>query len=268
MKSKVLVVVFDGCRPDGLAQAHTPYVDSLWQTGAYTWSARSVMPCITLPAHMSMWRGVTPDKHGVCTNTFNGRAAAYPSAFDLAQQAQLKTAMFYSWEYLRDLSSPGSLTMSYCRAAQASDDGTDEAVIRAAANYLIEAQPDLIFAYCGDTDLIGHDHGWMSAPYILAIERLDYALGGLLNTLEQGGLRDQYTVLLLSDHGGHDHNHGADLPEDMTIPWILNGPHIRINHQLQQPVSVIDTAATLAHLLGLSIPAVWDGQPVREAFLE
>ena len=30
--------------PDGLAQAVTPNLDRLWQTGAYTWTARSVMP--------------------------------------------------------------------------------------------------------------------------------------------------------------------------------------------------------------------------------
>lgn len=265
MKSKVLVIVLDGCRPDGLAQAQTPHVDALWQTGAYTWTAQSVMPSFTLPTHMSMWCGVTPEKHGICTNTFNG-IAAYPSAFDLAQQAKLSTAMFYSWEYLRDLSRPGSLMMSYCRAAQSCNDGTDEIVIRAAADYMINEQPDLAFVYCGDTDLSGHDHGWMSAAYIATIERLDHALGGLLDTLGRANLRERYTVLLLSDHGGHGHDHGTDAPEDMTIPWMLNGPHIRRGHQLQQPVNMIDTAATIVHLLALPIPANWDGRLVFEAF--
>ena len=268
MKTKVLVVVCDGCRPDGIAQAHTPIIDSLWQTGAYTWAAQSVMPSITLPAHLSMWRGVIPEKHGVYTNTFNGATAAYPSAFEVAHQAHLSTAMFCSWETLRDLSNPGHLTMSYCRAAQSSDDGTDAAVISAATDYLIAEQPDLAFVYYGDTDLVGHDHGWMSAPYITAIEQLDRALGGTLLALERANVRDHYTVLLLSDHGGHDYEHGTDSAEDMTIPWLLNGPNIRRGHQLQQPVNVTDTAATIAYLLALPAPAVWDGQPVLEAFID
>lgn len=267
MKTNVLVVVFDGCRPDGLAQAHTPNVDSLWQAGAYTWTAQSIAPSITLPTHMSMWRGVTPNKHGIDTNTFKASAATYPSAIEIAHQARLSTAMFYSWEELRDLSAPGHLDMSYYRAAQPND-GTDSLIADAAAVYLATRQPHLAFVYFGDTDLVGHAQGWMSAPYLAAIEQLDRALGALLCTLEQASLRDRYTVLLLADHGGHDYQHGTALAEDLTIPWILNGPSVRRGHPLQQPVCITDTAATIAHLLDVPRPAAWDGQPVFEAFVD
>ena len=78
-KSPVVLIVFDGCRPDGLAQARTPHADSLWQRGAYTWRAQSVTPSYTLPTHNTMFRSVTPAKHGVVENTFNPAASAYPS---------------------------------------------------------------------------------------------------------------------------------------------------------------------------------------------
>jgi predicted AlkP superfamily pyrophosphatase or phosphodiesterase len=264
MKTKVLVVVFDGCRPDGLAQAHTPYVDALWQTGAYSWSAQSVAASVTLPAHLSMWRGVTPEKHGVTDNVFMPTASAYPSAFEIAHQARLHTAMFYSWEELRDLSAPGHLTMSYCHEAK-SDDGTDQLVAEEAARYLVAHQPHLAFVYFGNTDLIGHDHGWMSAPYLAAIEELDQALGTLLNALSQAHLRNDYTLLLLSDHGGHDRHHGSTSPEDLTIPWIINGPSVKRGYEIQAPVFIHDTAATIAYLLDLPRPESWDGQPVLTA---
>ena len=44
MISKVLLIILDGCRPDALQQATTPHLDSLWQGGAYSWTAQSVMP--------------------------------------------------------------------------------------------------------------------------------------------------------------------------------------------------------------------------------
>jgi hypothetical protein len=50
--TKIILVVFDGCRPDGLAEAHTPNVDALWQSGAYSWTAQSVTPSVTLPTHL------------------------------------------------------------------------------------------------------------------------------------------------------------------------------------------------------------------------
>jgi arylsulfatase A-like enzyme len=105
----------------------------------------------------------------------------------------------------------------------------------------------------------------MSAPYLAAIERSDRALGGLLAALDQVGVRDQYVVLFLSDHGGHDRHHGSDSPEDLTIPWILNGPGVRRGYAILRPVQITDTAATIAHLLNLPRPAEWEGQPVLEA---
>lgn len=84
VQTKVILVVFDGCRPDALAQAHTPALETLWRAGAYSWSAQTVVPSWTLPTHMSMFRGVPPEKHGVQDNTFQAAPRAFPSIFDVA----------------------------------------------------------------------------------------------------------------------------------------------------------------------------------------
>ncbi len=266
MTNKLLLIILDACRPDGLAQAHTPHLDSLWQTGAYTWTARSVMPSVTLPAHMTMFRSVPPEQHGVGEdNVFVPGAAAFPSVLDVAKQAGLHTAMFYSWEQLRDLAAPGSLDMSCCRAARKGED-SDTPVAEAAAAYLVAEQPDLCVLYLGDIDLTGHAAGWMSPAYIAAIEANDRAIGGVLAALAANGLREQYTILALADHGGHDYGHGTNAPEDMTIPWMLNGAGVKRGYALRTPVNLADTAATIAHCLGLPLPAAWAGQPVYDAF--
>lgn len=267
MRTKVILVVLDGCRPDGLAQARTPHLDRLWQTGAYTWAARSVAPSLSLPTHMSMFRGVSPQRHGVEDNTFNPAAARYPSVLELAGRAGLRAAMFYSWEELRDLAAPGSLALSYCRAFDPGED-TDRIVARAAAEYIVTAQPDLTFLYLGSVDLIGHDDGWMSAPYIRGIENLDGAVGDVVSVLEDAGLRDSFTFLALADHGGHDHGHGSDRPDDLTIPWMLNGPGVKQGYAIQTPLVIMDTAATIAHLLDLPRPEVWEGRPILDALYD
>jgi predicted AlkP superfamily pyrophosphatase or phosphodiesterase len=267
MPPKLLLIVLDGCRPDALKQAHTPNIDSLWQTGAYTWNARSVMPSVTLPAHSSMFRGITPDKHGIqADNVFRPSAAAFPSITDVAKLGNKRTAMFYSWEQLRDLAAPGSLDLSYCMNAVYGSDN-DTLVARVAAAHLIERQPDFCFLYFGDIDITGHLHGWMSPEYIAAIEANDRALGMVLEYLDQTHLRQRYHILVQADHGGHDTDHGTDMPEDMTIPWIINGPLIKKGHLIQSPVNMVDTSATIAHILALSRPLLWEGTPVYEAFL-
>jgi len=266
MLAKLLLIVLDGCRPDALQQAHTPRLDSLWQTGAYTWNARSVMPSVTLPSHNTMFRGVSPDKHGVgADNVFVPSALAFPSITDVAKLGNKRTAMFYSWEQLRDLAAPGSLDVTYCANGVYGEDN-DTPVARLAAAYLVERQPDFCFLYLGDIDIMGHLHGWMSPEYIEAIEANDRAVGIVLDALETAGLRSAYTLLVQADHGGHDTDHGTELPEDMTIPWILNGPGVKQGHALQGAVNMADTPATIAHILELERPPVWEGAPVYEAF--
>lgn len=267
MSPKLLLIVLDGCRPDALQQAHTPHIDSLWQSGAYTWNAHSVMPSVTLPSHNSMFRGVSPDKHGVgADNIFRPSAAAFPSITDVAKLGNKRTAMFYSWEQLRDLAAPGSLDLSYCMNAVYGQDN-DTPVARVAAAHLIEYQPDFCFLYLGDVDITGHLHGWMSPEYIAAIEANDRAVGMVLDYLDQTHIRRNYTILVQADHGGHDTDHGTDSPEDMTIPWIINGALIKKGYAIQAPVNMVDTPATIAHVLGLPRPLTWEGTPVYEAFL-
>lgn len=264
--SKVLLIMLDGCRPDGLAEAQTPHLDSLWQNGASSWTACSVMPSVTLPAHTTLFRGVSPQRHGIgADNVFRASAAAFPSLIDVAAQAGRHNAMFYSWEQLRDLSAPGSLKMSYCRAADYGEDN-DTRVAEAAARYLVEERPDFCFLYLGDIDISGHLFGWMSAEYRAAIEANDRAIGLVLSQLAQAGLRDEYTLLIQADHGGHGSDHGTESAEDMTIPWILHGRGVKSGYRIQKPIGLADTTATLAHVLNIARPEVWEGEPVYEAF--
>jgi arylsulfatase A-like enzyme len=90
-------------------------------------------------------------------------------------------------------------------------------------------------------------------------ERVDAALGTLL-----AALPEKATVLVTSDHGGHDRAHGSEMPEDMTIPWLIAGPGIRAGHEIQAPVSVLDTAPTLARVLGLQPDRQWEGRCPEE----
>ena len=56
------------------------------------------------------------------------------------------------------------------------------------------------------------------------------------------------------------------MAEDMTIPWIVAGPGIRSNYALPNPVSLLDTAPTLARLLNIPPHPQWEGRCVEEIF--
>jgi arylsulfatase A-like enzyme len=118
--------------------------------------------------------------------------------------------------------------------------------------------------YLGATDEVGHRHGWMSEPYLRAVNKADHAIGLVLEALRTSGSLADTVCLVLADHGGHDFDHAAGLVEDLTIPWIISGPGVRRDHRITDPVNIIDTAPTLAYLLGLSAPVQWSGRAVTE----
>ena len=260
-----ILIVIDGCRPDGIQQAETPAMDSLMARGAYTLNAQSVVPSSTLPCHTSMFRGVTPSRHGITTNTWVPMVRPVPSIAEAAHAANRKTAFVYNWEQLRDLAGPGSLDFSYYRNNLDDAEG-DLTIARTAAEHLVAEQPDFCFVYLGMVDIVGHRNGWMSEEYIEQIGTADRAIAILLAELEKAGLLDRYFILVQSDHGGHGQSHGTDMPEDLTIPWIAAGARIRKTGEIEQPVRIIDTAPTLAHVLDLPLAEDWEGRPALEIF--
>ena len=212
-----------------------------------------------------MFRGVTPSRHGITTNTWVPPVRPVPSIVEWAHAMRRKTAFIYDWEPLRDLAAPGSLDFSYFRDNLDDPEG-DLTMARIAAQHLTAEQPDLCFVYLGVVDIAGHRHGRMSAPYIEQIGIADRAIGILLEQLDEATLLDHYFILVQSDHGGHGKSHGTDLPEDLTIPWIAAGANIRQAGEIRGPVRIYDTAPTLAHVLDLPLSEEWEERPLMPIF--
>jgi arylsulfatase A-like enzyme len=255
-----IFVMLDGLRPDALAQCACPTLQGLMARGASTLTASSVMPSVTLPCHMSIFHSVPPTRHGVTTNDWQPMARPLPGLLDLAKAAGKRCAAIYNWEPLRNLGQPNSLDAVHYRDCSY-DMAGDEWVTAAAINHLTRYPADFAFVYYGTIDVAGHNHQWMSDPYLRQIERVDRSFGELLAALPPA-----VHVLAQADHGGHERSHGTEMPADMTIPWLVAGPQIRTGHRIAGAVSLLDTAPTLARLLNLAPARDWEGRCVDEAF--
>jgi predicted AlkP superfamily pyrophosphatase or phosphodiesterase len=256
----VLLLLLDGLRPEALSPARTPALWGLKGRGASTLTAQSVMPSITLPCHVSIFHSVPPERHGITTNTFTPMARPLPGLFDVARAAGQRCAFFYNWEPLRDVGQPGSLDFALM-IANGEDPAGDQALAAEAVRILAARPFDFVFVYLNNIDSAGHAHGWMSEGYLAQVARADAVVARLLAELPP-----EAHVLLQADHGGHERTHGTPAPEDMTIPWLLAGPNIKTGYPIQGPVSLLDTAPTLARLLGLSAHPQWEGHSIDEAF--
>jgi len=266
--NRVILILIDGCRADALQQVNSANIDSLVAAGASSFRARTVVPPITLPCHFSLFTSSHPITHGVADNT--GRPTPSPSVaglFELLAYHGRRSAVFFTWEQLRNLWAPGSVSHCVCsRIVQRPD--SDRIIAGLALDYLIEAKPDFCYIYLERTDFVGHVDGWMSPAYLKALEQADMAIGHVLIGLEKAGMRDSYHFVVLSDHGGSDHHHTTTDDAVMNIPWIASGPTIRSDHVIRGAVSIVDTAPTLARILEISPHPVWEGKVVDEVFLE
>ena len=255
MSEKVILILVDGMRPDGMMQCGNPFAQKLLENSTYTLNARTVMPSVTLPCHMSLFHSVDPDRHGILTNTYVPQVRPVKGMFDVFEEADKKCAFFYTWEELRDLSRPDHIHTALCINQHMQAD-TDIKITDAAIKYINEEAPDFLFLYLGETDEVGgHDCGWMSEQYMKSVSKALSCVEKLQNSIS-----DEYTIILLADHGGHDRSHGSDMPEDMTIPILFCGKPFEKGKELEGDVSIKDVAVTIAKLLQVLPAKEWEGK--------
>lgn len=259
----VILTILDGIRPDAIQQVNTPNLDYIMQNGAYTLSAQSLMPTVTLPCHMSIFHSVPPERHGILSNNYHPMVRPLPGLFEQIKKAGLQSAAYYTWDPLRDLSRP--LVIDYTLFVQTNFDdlkNSDRQTAETAATNIAAAVHDFTFLHLGSGDEVGHISGWMSDEQLQHVEILDGFVGKVLKAMS-----DDDTLIVHSDHGGHDRMHGTDSPEDMTIPWMTYGKGIRANHEIQAEVSLLNTAPTITRMLNIDAVPAWDGTILEEIFL-
>src|SRR5690606_17855281 len=120
--------------------------------------------------------------------------------------------------------------------------------------------------HIGEPDYAGHAIGFMGWVYGENVRIADRAVARLIAAADDAYGRGAYTLIVTADHGGHDRGHGGNHPLDRTIPWIAWGEGVTTGLTLPPGVSTMDTAATALWLLGVPLPAFWEGRPVVAAF--
>ena len=256
--NKVILISIDGMRPDGFLACGHPFAQKLMQLSAYDLAAQTVFPSVTLPAHMSIFHSVPPERHGITTNIYIPFARPLNGLFEQIAQAGGISAMYYGWEPLRDVSRPASLKYAGFINAYM-EESTDTLLTDQALARIDRSRPDFVFLYMVETDEKGgHDCGWMTQGYL---DRVSCALGNVQRVWEAWG--DEYTIVVTADHGGHDRSHGTTMPEDMTVPIFFMGKRFEAGRKLSG-VRTLDIAPTIADVMGVPCAPEWEGKSLAD----
>lgn len=269
---QVVIISVDGLRPDRALLADMPTLRGMLRAGAYTFWARTTAVSVTLPSHTSMVTGVIPGKHGIEWNRDLPLSEPVypnvPTVMEMATRAGYVTAMVAGKSKFSALNKPGTITHV---SIPPGEKGGNDSVVAEVSKVIETHKPELLFLHFPDVDTVGHKHGWGSAEQLAQIEKTDTQLAQVFAALDRAGVRESTVVILSADHGGAGLTHGAEDFRSRHIPWIATGPATRKLFDLTQirplEVRTEDTCATACWLLGLPIPAYFDGKPVYEAFV-
>jgi len=256
-ENKVLIIGIDGCRPDALLAARTENIDKLWKNGAYSFKALTDSISSSGPCWTSMLTGVWHQKHHVLTNDYKDpNLEYYPHFFRRIREEKphLESYSVVNWSPIHKIIQQGDATY-------ASSPGSDGRVTSELVRLLKNEDPDVIFVQLDDVDHAGHANGFSakSEKYLKAIEKSDGQVGKILKALEKRLTfdRENWLIIVTTDHGGSGTGHGKNTTEHTTIFYIASGLDVDIG-EIQGDVNVVDVAVTAIDHLDIRIREQWD----------
>lgn len=277
----VILFVLEGVGQDSLKFGPMPNLGTLVKEGAATWSAVGVKPALRLPTMASLVTGMPVEKHGITWNFFeiSRGYSRSPSLFDyLDLSGGRDSAIFYMDESLYQLARPEPYTdhqlcgglRPECNSAKITayiQQYLEKATSGHGYGHAILSVPHLLVVHLPEAGRAGVAHGWASKEYRAGLRAVDAAIRSVLDLFKQYKLSDRTAVVVTALSGkGEDPGAEAAATESPVLPWIASGVGIKPGHAIHQPVSIIDTGATVMRLLGLETHTEWDSKAIDEIF--
>ena len=277
----VILFVLEGFGQESLKGGTMPVLSKLVKEGAVTWSASGVKPALRLPTMASLVTGMPVEKHGITWNFFEF-SRGYPRSPSLFDYLDLSggrdSAIFYMDESLYQLAKPEPYTDYQLCGALRPECGSQKLVayiqqyLRKATSghgygHAILSLPHLLVVHLPEAGRAGVAHGWDSKEYREALRTVDGAMKSVLDLFKEYSLLDR-TVVVVTALSGKGTDPGAETPttDSPVVPWIVSGAGIKQGQLIRQPVSIIDTGATVMKILGLETHMEWESKAVEEIF--
>jgi len=277
----VILFVLEGFGQNSLKGGTMPTLSRLIKDGSVTWSATAVKPALRLPTMASLITGMPVEKHGIHWNTFEfsrGYPRA-PSVFDyLDLSGGRDSAIFFMDESLYQLARPEPYT-DYQMCGPLKPECSTERIVSYIRQYFkkassghgyghaILALPHFLVVHLPEAGRVGASRGWTSKEYREALRTVDKAINSVLDIYKEQGLIKRTTLFVtsLSAEGKDANQEQTDAAVPM-VPWIASGVGIKHGHAIHQPVSILDTGATVMRTLGLQTHTEWESHAVEEIF--
>lgn len=239
---KVVVISIDALHPQSIELKKPATIRSVMAKGVQTMKGSAVSPPMTLVNHAAMIVGKTPQESGYHFNNWRtgDKRVDIDTVFHDAKKAGYKTYYLYSKENLGFLVSEAVDQATWAKAWRRQSIGLAEKI-------LMEEKADyFMFLHISGLDFIGPRHGWLSPVYLEELAGIDEELQPIISKL----LKQKNTTLIItSDHAGHDKIHASDHPEDFRIPLIIYSDMADFSSLQDQPYTTNELRKILSKVL-------------------
>jgi predicted AlkP superfamily pyrophosphatase or phosphodiesterase len=222
----VILISLDGWRWDYLDRAAAPNLKQLAASGVRAEGLIATFPSKTFPSHYTAVTGLTPEHHGIVSNTISD--PAIPQRFSMSsdavgdprwwggepiwvtavRQGRRSATMFWPGS-----EAPiGGVRPTYWRPFDNTVGNADR--VRQVIEWLARPEserPAIVTIYFNEADGAGHQFGPESQEVMKAAASLDAAVGQLVEGVAKLGLTGRTSFVVTSDHGM------SQLSEERTI---------------------------------------------------
>jgi predicted AlkP superfamily pyrophosphatase or phosphodiesterase len=213
----VILISFDGFRPDYVEKYNTPHLDAIIRNGVKAEGMIPVFPTKTFPNHYSIVTGLYTENTGlIANNMFDEEMNAF---FSLGNRAAVQNAAWYGGEPIWVTAEqqgkragimfwPGSeapIKDTFATHWKVYDHGMDyDARVDTVISWLTKkdsTRADFVALYFDAVDSYGHRYGVGSDSLEYSVELVDAKLGYLIQELDRTGIWPNVDIIITSDHG-------------------------------------------------------------------
>ena len=215
-RTRVYVLVVDGCRPDEITTSLTPRLAALRASGTAFPAARSLPVMETIPNHVMMMTGVRPDRSGVPANAVYDRVEGvirdldrpsdlrFPTVIERLNERGRTTGTVLSKQYLYGIfGERATYRWEPAPLVPITEHAPDAATVDALIAMVDGPDPDLVFANLGDIDRVGHGDltgTTLQAARSAALLDTDLQVGRFIDRLIATGKWSSSILIVTADH--------------------------------------------------------------------
>lgn len=273
----VLFIGSDGLSAKAIRDgAKVPNIRSLMKRGAWSLTARSILPSSSAANWASIFQCSGPELNGynewntrepVMPPAAKGANGRFPDVFTALRAARpdAKIGFAYVWPGIPFCADTNVCDFVIQTTPGSFGNATNGAHI-AMLDWIRRERPDFMSIVFNWPDHGGHTFGWGSAEYMAEVESVDAEIGMVIDVYREAGMLKDTFVAFTSDHGGINKVHGGTTLDEMERPLVFAGPGVKIDYEIPWVTVSSDVGATLAYVLGVRAKRVWTGRVIEDIF--